>query len=135
MVKVGLRMSSSRRLSPLARPLMKTVLPAPRSPIKPSSSPPSRIEASRRPHDLVSCGERLSITIVTTVAESVAALGISITHPLYNATTELVLQVQRATRRSGRPQYNQRAPSLPLHDPLRSRGGKHRARARRAGAY
>src|SRR5271157_4441523 len=69
-------MSSSRRLSPLARPLMKQVLPAPRSPVRPSSSPPSSSDASRRPHDLVSCGERLSISKVAPV--SVAALAIAI---------------------------------------------------------
>src|SRR5690242_8599606 len=64
MVKVGLRISPSRRLSPLASPLMKQVLPAPSSPMRPSSSPPSSSEASRRPHVLVSCAELVSMTKV-----------------------------------------------------------------------
>src|SRR5689334_14895653 len=62
MVKVGLKMSSSRRLSPRASPLMKQVLPAPSSPIRPTSSPPSSSEASRRPHDLVWRADALSTT-------------------------------------------------------------------------
>src|SRR5580693_4277534 len=128
-------MSSSRRLSPRARPLIKQVLPAPRSPISPSSSPPSSSDASLRPHDFVSCAERLSITIVTTVApDSVAALAIAISHFYYTATTQSVLPVLPAARQSGRRRYSRRAPSAPRRDPPRSHAGRRRARARQADA-
>src|SRR6266571_3190836 len=84
MVKLGLRICSSRRLSPRARPLIKQVLPTPRSPTSASNSPPCNIEASRLPQVLVSRVERLSTINTTGSSELVSCRAYKLELPISN---------------------------------------------------